>query len=153
MDRAAADIADLDPDAGTPVKHCPIVEAAVVVQVWCPENARLLGDTSVRLTGPEKQQGRTATDSGAVTFRPLQPGTYSLQLTLSDAHARHYRVDAPAPFTLAEGESRQVVIPARCVTPKAVATVQTKTAPRLKAEVKTRPGSARATVTPPPERS
>lgn len=140
-DRAAQDVANVPPDEGTPVMRCPSPAATVIVQVWCPENAQLIGDTSVQLTGPTRQQGATAVDSGAVTFRPLQAGAYSLQLTLTGAHARNYRIDAPpGPFSLGESETKSLIVPVECVIPKAVATVKSRPPLRAKAQVTSRSG-------------
>jgi|GEM_PF-4422577 len=140
-DRATQDVANVPPDASPPVMPCPATAATVVVQVWCPENGQLIGDTSVQLTGPTGQQGATAVDSGAVTFRPLRGGPYSLQLTLTGAHARNYRIDAPpGPFSLADGETRSIIVPVRCVMPKAVATVKTRPLPRAQAQATSRTG-------------
>ncbi len=140
-DRAAQDVANVPPDAGAPVMACPSPAATVVVQVWCPENGQLLGDTTVQLTGPTGQQGATAVDSGAVTFRPLKGGPYSLRLTLTGAHARNYRIDAPpGPFALADNETKSLIVPVRCVIPKAVATVKTRPPPRAEAQMTSRAG-------------
>lgn len=165
-DRATQDVANVPPDAGASVMRCPSPAAAVIVQVWCPENAQLIGDTSVQLTGPTPQQGATAVDSGAVTFRPLQAGAYSLQLTLTGAHARNYRINAPpGPFSLGESETKSLIVPVECVIPKAVATVKSQPLLRAKAQVTSRsgapqepgasrsPASATATVTPRPQRT
>ncbi|WP_021781326.1 hypothetical protein [Myxococcus hansupus] len=140
-DRAAQDVANVPPDAGAPVMACPSPAATVVVQVWCPENGQLLGDTTVQLTGPTGQQGATAMDSGAVTFRPLRGGPYSLQLNLTGAHAKNYRIDAPpGPFSLADSETKSLIVPVRCVIPKAVATVKTRPPPRAEAQLTSRAG-------------
>ncbi|GHH01023.1 hypothetical protein [Comamonas sp. JC664] len=134
-DRAAQDVATVPPDAGAPVLPCPSPAATVVVQVWCPENGQLLGGTTVQLTGPTGQQGATAVDSGAVTFRPLRGGPYSLQLTLTGAHARNYRIDAPpGPFSLADSETKSLIVPVQCVIPKAVASVKARPPPRAQAQ-------------------
>lgn len=159
-DRATQDVANAPPDAGSSVMRCPATAATVVVQVWCPEDAQLIGDTTVQLTGPTGQQGATAVDSGAVTFRPLQAGAYSLQLTLTGAHARKYRIDAPpGPFSLGDSETKSIIVPVRCVIPKAVATVKSRPPLHAKAQVTSRsgapqdpgasrsPASAKATVT------
>ncbi|NVJ07371.1 hypothetical protein HUW63_19270 [Myxococcus sp. AM001] len=142
-DRATQDVANAPPpEAGAPVMRCPATAATVIVQVWCPENGQLLGDTSVQLTGPTGQQGATAVDSGAVTFRPLQAGAYSLQLTLTGAHARNYRIGAPpGPFSLGESETMSLIVPVRCVIPKAVATVKSRPPLHAKARVTSRSGA------------
>ncbi|WIG94030.1 hypothetical protein [Myxococcus sp. SDU36] len=151
-DRATQDVANAPPDAGAPVMRCPATAATVIVQVWCPENGQLIGDTSVQLTGPTGQQGATAVDSGAVTFRPLQGGAYSLRLTLTGAHARNYRIDAPPePFSLGESETKSLIVPVRCVIPKAVATVKRRPPLHAKAQVTSRSGEPQAPgATPPP---
>ncbi|QDE86823.1 hypothetical protein [Myxococcus xanthus] len=141
-DCATQDVANVPPDAGAPVMRCPTTAATVVVQVWCPENAQLIGDTTVQLNGPTGQQGATAVDSGAVTFRPLQAGAYSLQLTLTGANARNFRIDAPpGPFSLAASESKSIIVPVRCVIPKAVATVKSRPPLHAKAQVTSRSGA------------
>ncbi|MFP2959629.1 hypothetical protein ACLEPN_17750 [Myxococcus sp. 1LA] len=148
-DRATQDVANVPPDAGSPVMSCPSPAATVVVQVWCPENGQLIGDTSVQLTGPTGQQGTTAVDSGAVTFRPLRGGAYSLQLTLTGAHARNYRIDAPpGPFSLGESETKSLIVPVRCTIPKAVATVKSRPPLQAKAQVTSRSGEPQAPASP-----
>lgn len=133
MDVASRDVAGEDQEAGACVKRCPAErEAGVVVQVWCPESAKFMAGASVRLTGTGDQQGTTAEDSGAVTFRAVEPGDYSLRVTLTGASARGHRVGRLEPFRLGPGERKTVVV-AVTVFPKVTATLRTQPMPQVKA--------------------
>ncbi|HKW09189.1 MAG TPA: hypothetical protein VJO33_02350, partial [Gemmatimonadaceae bacterium] len=90
--------------------------AALEVIVVGADGEPLLGEVTVKASGPSAGGGGTGKESGSLNLQDLLSGTYSLSLTLPDHHGAKYAIPAAAPqITLARGQRGQlrVVLPER----------------------------------------
>ena len=95
---------------GSAAEPCPLQQSSILVQVQRQDSREFLGGVKVKLDGPTPGTGTTAAGTGIKLFDSVKPGTYRGELTLDSRQAEVLEKPRLAPFQVARGEDKVVVV-------------------------------------------
>ena len=102
---------------GQAVLKCPRVKkASIIVRVFRADSGQAIGLAKVELSGPTPGDRHTSTGTGTTGFPVVEPGSYSVSVTVPSEPGYEFLVPSVPGFQVAPAEQKVIVVKVACVT-------------------------------------